>query len=347
MCHRALERIGPHDRLGDGLLGHPSSECAERYPVIGGIPRLLVGGQRGILAARRRSWFAADSSRRELGDKWAGGPRLLDPIVRGFDLEWSLFRQVGTPELREVFALYFDLVPDQAFAPDRIVLDAGCGAGRWSCEVAARGPRVVAVDLGFSVEIAQQNAAGSDRIACVQADLRRLPLAPRSMDWSYSLGVLHHVEPAEEALAQIVAATRVAGMVLLYLYYALDYRAPAYRSLFGVVDLARRATSRSPRPLTVAFAAIAAVTIYWPLARVSRLANGLGRRRLADALPLSFYRERSLALMFNDSLDRFGSMIERRYTQAQVTDLMRNAGLEAVRFSPAPPYWHALGMRRE
>ena len=330
---------------GDGVLSHPAGGCPERFPVIDGIPRLVRGGSRSELVARHAPWFAASISRRELRDRWVAAGGTANAVVRGFDYEWSRFRDVGTLDLKAIFAMYFDVVEGASFGTDRIVLDAGCGAGRWACEVAARGPRVLAVDLGASVELARASAGDDDRIACVQADLRELPVRAEAVDWAYSLGVLHHVEGAEQALARIVHAVKPGGEVLLYLYYALDQRGPLFRTLFRAVDAVRRLTSRAPRPVVYAVSLLVAGLVYWPLARLSRVLTGLGLERLASALPLSFYRDRSFAIMRNDSLDRFGTRLERRYSRAQMAALLESAGGEAISFSTRPPYWHAVARR--
>ncbi len=347
VCRAGFTLRREADDPAQGSLSHESArECRETYPVIDGIPRVLVGSARAALVRDRPHWFGASRARRALAAEWAGATR-DDRVVRGFDAEWSRFSRVGSSELRTISDLYFDLVPARAFSPTHTVLDAGCGAGRWAIEVASRGPRVLAVDLGLSIEVARRNAAGVDRIACVQGDLRALPVATASVDWAYSLGVLHHLDAPVPALRHIGRAVRPSGLVLLYLYYALDGRGPAYRAILAFVTLVRGMTSHAPRPALNAFASLVALAVYWPLARASAILSRWGLRSLADAVPLSFYRDRSLEIMRNDSLDRFGTSIEHRYTRADMEELMRSCGLASIRFSENPPYWHAVGGRSE
>lgn len=324
-----------------GTLAHAGGPCAEVYPVIDGIPRLLLEPHRAGLVASKRAWAAAHP---ELAARWRGRAA-ADAVVRGFDFEWSLFREAVSADIAPLFSMYFDLVPAWRFAPSAVALDAGCGAGRWARAVAARGPRVIALDLGESIDVALANDGASDRIAFVQADVRTVPLADGAADWAYSLGVLHHVDAPDVALREIARTVRPGGVVLLYLYYALDQRGPLFRGLFRAVDLVRRVTSRAPRPVALGFSTAVALAVYWPLARACRVLARLGARRLADALPLSFYRDRSLRTMLNDSLDRFGTRAERRYTREEMRLLMAAAGLADVRFSPLEPYWHAVATR--
>ncbi len=348
VCRGRLTFRADGESPDDGFLEDSTTDCAEVYPVIDGIPRLLLGPYRPWLAAKRQRWFGERPERRALAERWTReepGVR-ADVVVGGFDYEWSLFRSVRTIDLARIFERYFDIVPPELLGSEQTVLDAGCGAGRWSCEVAARGPRVIALDLGMSVEVAKANAAATDRVGCVQADLRNLPIAGSSVDWAYSLGVLHHLAQPNEALRRLVGCVRPGGAVLLYLYYALDNRGPAYRALFHVVDLVRRGTSRLPRSAALVVAFCFAIGVYWPLARLSELLVALDRQKIAEALPLSFYRGRPLRMMLNDSLDRFGTRLERRYRREAVATLMRASGLEQITFSANPPYWHAIGIRQ-
>jgi len=344
VCGGGLEFRGLDPSGAQGLLEHGRPGCDEVYPVIDGVPRMLVGTARAELVRARQDWFAARPETASLAKRWGAGTA-ADPVISGFDDEWGRFRDVGTADQSQVFDLYFDLVPATCFAPGLIVLDAGSGAGRWAYEVSKRGPRVIAIDLGQSIEVTRANTS-PERVACVQADLGALPLAADAVDWAYSLGVLHHTNAAELGLTNIAHSVRPGGLVLLYLYYALDQRGLVFRGVFQAVDLARRMISRQPRAAARAIATVIAASVYWPLARGGAILERAGAPGLAAKLPLSFYRHLSFATMRNDSLDRFGTRLERRYTRAQMQELMLRAGLVDVRISDAPPYWHGVGSER-
>jgi hypothetical protein len=64
-----------------------------------------------------------------------------------------------------------------------------------------------------------------------------------------------------------------------------------------------------------------------------------------DNVPLSSYRNQDLYIMRNDALDRFGTRLEKRFTQKQIKQMMINAGLEEIKFSPKFPFWCAIGYR--
>jgi SAM-dependent methyltransferase len=243
-----------------------------------------------------------------------------------------------------MFTSYFDVVDPARLRPGSVVLDAGCGSGRWSYEMARRGAQVVAMDLGLSVEVAARNTRGL-HVQCVQADIRDTPFRAETFDFACSLGVLHHVPETDIALAAICRTITPGGAMLLYLYYALETRPSWYRALFKVSDGLRRVLSAAPQAVTQLITAAIAAMVYWPLARSARFLKRRGLPGVAEALPLAFYSDLSFQTMRNDSLDRFGTGLEKRYTAAEVIRLMNEAGLEDAQLAPGPPFWHAAGRR--
>ena len=84
--------------------------------------------------------------------------------------------------------------------------------------------------------------------------------------------------------------------------------------------------------------------VYWPLARLALLAERTGGA--VGNWPLSAYRRASYYMMRNDSLDRFGTRLEQRFTRAEIESMMQHAGLDRIQFSEVEPYWCAVGYRR-
>lgn len=133
--------------------------------------------------------------------------------------------------------------------------------------------------------------------------------------------------------------------MLLYLYYALDNRSRYFQMLFWVVDVVRRFSSLLPQALLGPFATLIAACVYLPLARTARALERAGLGRVASSIPLSFYANLSFETMRNDSLDRFGTRLEKRYTRLQVRRLLEQVGLRAVTIAPSAPYWHGIGIK--
>jgi SAM-dependent methyltransferase len=101
---------------------------------------------------------------------------------------------------------------------DQLVLDAGCGGGRYSCLLAHQGARVIGVDLSDAVDKARSLCEGMPNVAILQADLLDLPIAEASVDFAFSIGVLHHSPDARRAFAQVAARVKRGGKLAVWLY---------------------------------------------------------------------------------------------------------------------------------
>lgn len=111
--------------------------------------------------------------------------------------------------------------------PGKRVLDVGCGIGRWSCRLAARGAIVTGVDLSPTmIAEAQRRAAArgvADRCLFLAQDLARLEVDAR-FDRILGVTVLQHIlEPAAlRAAVERLAAHLSADGVLILLEAAPD-----------------------------------------------------------------------------------------------------------------------------
>ena len=271
-----------------------------------------------------------------------------DPrTVEGFGREWSRFDQAALDarEQEELFAAYFKIFPWAALPAHAVGFDMGCGTGRWAKLVAPRVGRLYCVDASSAaLAVARRNLAGLDNCTFVEASVAQLPFADGSMDFGYSLGVLHHVPDTAAGIRACVAKLKPGAPLLLYLYYAFDNRPTWFRLLWRASDLGRRAISGLPYRLRYLTTDVIALTVYWPLARTARLLERAGRN--VDAFPLSLYRQRSFYTMRTDALDRFGTVLEQRFTARQIREMMEAAGLERIAFSDTMPYWCAVGYKR-
>ncbi|MBX3192535.1 MAG: class I SAM-dependent methyltransferase [Labilithrix sp.] len=273
-------------------------------------------------------------------------PNIDHETVDGFGDEWTRFDQtaLSDDERATAFEQYFAVFPWSEVADSAIGFDAGCGSGRWAALVAPRVGRLHAVDASAAaLNVAKRNLAGASNVETHCASIDDLPFPDSSMDFGYSLGVLHHVPDTRAAIASCARKLKAGAPLLLYLYYAFDNRPRWFRAAWQVSDLGRRVISRMPYGLRFATSQVLAASVYWPLARTARALERLGVP--VENIPLSIYRDRSFYGMRTDALDRFGTRLEQRFTRDQVASMMQDAGLERITFSEGAPYWCAVGYR--
>ena len=139
-----------------------------------------------------------------------------------FGYEWTrLYPDHGhtTPEWqaeRDIFLEYTRTVPSDF--KGKLVLDAGCGNGRYAKLANDWGARIVAVDISSAVEIASRNVADRPDVDVVQADLFKLPFRPDTFDMAYSVGVLHHTPDAKGAFQAIQPLVKAGGLFSIFVH---------------------------------------------------------------------------------------------------------------------------------
>jgi ubiquinone/menaquinone biosynthesis C-methylase UbiE len=278
------------------------------------------------------------------------GDNNLDPqVARGFGREWSTFRQdtdhLSQQQRQKIFDDYFHIFPWPLLPPDGGVgIDVGCGTGRWSMLVAPRVAHLHLLDASAeALAVAKDNLSFASNVSFYATSVAEIPLPPNSLDFAYSLGVLHHVPDTQAAIDAVAGKLKSGAPFLIYLYYAFDNRPGWYRLLWRIADLGRAVVSRLPHPARFVVSQTIAALIYWPLARTAGVVSRLGGS--FKSLPLSWYADKSFYVMRTDAYDRFCTRLEKRFTQAEVEQMLRHAGFENVRFSDRAPFWCAVGIK--
>jgi len=298
-CRHALDLVFVSDRPGypdlgaDGILACTS--CTERYPIIGGTPRMLAAEHRGRLpSAYPLATEVLDTDHMPLA---AHDPEaaLKQLTADSFAYEWEQFGGLRK-EWAKNFADYMQPHSVEGLA-GRTILDVGTGSGRHSFHAAAAGASVVAVDLGASIDVARRNLPNS--VLTVQADAEELPFAEASFDLVMSIGVLHHLPDPQRALRSVARYARPGEHVHVYLYWVPEQR--WHRAVLALVTAARRLTVRLPyRALHALCYPLAAALLIAFVAPYRALRGRPRGRAVANALPLKTYADYPFSVLVDD-----------------------------------------------
>ena len=168
--------------------------------------------------------------------------------VEGFGDEWTRFDQTGMSDEDSVrlFGDYFSIFPWHLLSEDAVGFDLGCGSGRWAKLVAPRVQTLHCIDPSDAIEVARRNLTTHANCRIHKASVDDIPLDDQTMDFGYSLGVLHHIPDTRAALSDCVAKLKPGAPFLLYLYYAFDNRPMWFQILWRLSDYVRRVVSRMP-----------------------------------------------------------------------------------------------------
>lgn len=267
-------------------------------------------------------------------------------VVLGFGDEWERFDQsdLSNNEHLELFERYFSIFPWHLLSNTSVGFDMGCGSGRWAKLVAPRVGLLHCVDPSRAINVATKNLSEFDNCIFHLSSVDEFSVASNSMDFGYSLGVLHHIPNTQSALNDCVDKLKYGAPFLLYLYYAFDNKPIWFSFLFKISNLIRLVISRLPHSIRYYVSQIIAAIVYFPISRFSILFEKLGIN--VDKFPLSAYRNSSFYTMRTDSLDRFGTKLEQRFTKIEIENMMSAAGLTEIKFSSSVPFWCAVGIKK-
>ena len=269
---------------------------------------------------------------------------LDEKTVQSFGEEWSKFDDFSAQELNVTGAEYFDVLPVD-FPLNAIVLDVGCGTGRWSKYLAEKVEFIEAIDPSDAVLSAYKLLKNNKNVRITKASVETIPFKDETFDLVFSLGVLHHIPNTFDAMKKCVEKVKPGGYFLVYLYYSLDNRGVFYKFLFQCSNLVRLVISKLPTKLKQFTCNLIAVFVYYPFISISRFLFAIGLKKLANKIPLAYYRNKSWNIVKNDSLDRFGTPLEQRFSKIEIEKMMLDSGLTDIVFSPKNPYWHAIGRK--
>jgi SAM-dependent methyltransferase len=170
-----------------------------------------------------------------------GIPRFVDDeeFVESFGFQWNRFDVRRQEEDEAVFAVKTGIEPRDLAG--KLVLDAGCGGGRYTRVAADHGALVVGVDRSRAVEKARRLTDGLSNVQLAQADLTRLPFRPETFDVVFSIGVLHHSPDCRQAFDSVAKMVKPGGRLSVWLYRKNSW--PQER----INDAARALARRLPR----------------------------------------------------------------------------------------------------
>jgi len=240
--------VDSSDDLREGFLACPASH---RFPIVAGIPRFVPPEN-----------YAAN-----FGFQWNHFKRT------------QLDRHSGTTITRERFFAQSGWTP--AELKGRLVLDVGCGAGRFADIALSTGAIVIALDYSSAIDAAVENLGSDSNLHAVQGDIFKLPFAAGVFDFVYCFGVLQHTPDVERAFAALPKVLKKGGRLAVDVYPWLVGNIAMTKYWF------RPVTKRIPHERLFGMVQ-SFVRAFHPFARKVARVPVVGRK-LRHVLPISVY----------------------------------------------------------
>jgi SAM-dependent methyltransferase len=301
--------VCPSDRaeLVEAPAGLKCSKCGKEFLAFQGIPSLLADGPSG-----------ADLRTQE-----------------SFAFEWLAYTGMTPEEDRRTFLEEVQL--DAVKLRDMLVLDGGCGMGRYARVAASLNAKVVAMDLGRAL-VRLKDLAGKG-VELVQGDLLQPPFKEEAFDLVYSHGVIHHTPDARRAFLNLAKLVKPGGLLSVWVYgapgsyseFASNPLRPGrewLRSFMPAVFLivwTREKISDAVRLITTRLPIRVLYALCYPLA-------WLGAIPALKYLTFSVHRDFNVRLIEN--FDWLSPPYQSHHTRSEMEGWCREAGLEPLKWLP-------------
>jgi SAM-dependent methyltransferase len=215
----------------------------------------------------------------------------------------------------------------------KVVLDAGCGMGRFLDVVSRDGASLaVGVDLSSAVDAAAVNLSDRDNVLIVKGDIFRLPFRRGSFDAVFSIGVLHHTPSTEQAFRALVPLVKPGGEIAISVYAAT-----MKPGVLWAVNLFRRRflrifTRRLPKRL-IMWWSLYCVPVLWVIDKIPVV------RLIRYLFPAVIYKDYPLKWSVLDTFDIYATELESRHRPKEVFRWFREAGLTDIDLLDSDDGW--------
>jgi SAM-dependent methyltransferase/uncharacterized protein YbaR (Trm112 family) len=308
LCPSCASSLEAHAEASDGdeiVTGHLTcTGCETSYAIDAGVPRMNV---------------AMDG---------------LERTKQTFSYEWHAHKDGTLEESETLWGLTleddWDYFSEATNLTDgdldgKVVLDAGCGSGRLTRQMAEHGAGVViGVDMIDAVDGAFERSRDLPNVHIVQGNIFELPLRKRSFDLVWSNGVIHHTPDAKRAHEALTEMVKPHGLMYVWVYAK---RFNPFRFTKDVLDFLR--VTRLPEPVLMKVAKA--------FAHISIAILGLWRRvrSLKPFRPRTRWGERSIRERTVDELyltwfDALSPEFDSRHTETEVIGWYQRLGFTQI-----------------
>ncbi|HBD95952.1 MAG: Methylase involved in ubiquinone/menaquinone biosynthesis [Candidatus Collierbacteria bacterium GW2011_GWE1_46_18] len=313
------------DEIIDGLLLNKNSW----YPVIGGIPRMLLAQSKVEFLQRKRIFLKKYRNRlsKKIINEWDLAVKDVKNIssfekhqqktADSFAYEWKNIYQENNFEKNNFYHFLSPFIKEDDIK-DKVTVDIGCGSGRFTKWAALASARMAfGTDLGDSVEVAYNMTKGFENVGIIQADIYSMPFNEK-IDLAYSIGVLHHLPQPKQGFLNLIKMLKEKGKILIWVYS----RRHNIRALYFYEPL-RAVCRHISKPVLFKLCYIPASIVHlWNLfCKAFKFKN----------MPFSYYENFSFNMKLNDSFDVLATPKSNYYYSEEIEGWFKDASLKGIK----------------
>lgn len=317
------------DEVIEGLL---VCECKKTFPVIRGVPRLLLPPLSQDLLQLYPEFFIQHpdvASQKTTNLKGNETQNIKDTMNR-FGYEWTEFIDYDCDN----FSRFASPLPADFFE-GKLGLDAGCGGGRHAYQASKKGAEIIAFDVSQAVDTAFQKNRNEERVHIIQSDIYHLPFKQSTFEFIYSLGVLHHLPDPEKGYKTLIPLLKENGSLFVWLYAY----APRKVALEILRSLARRLSNKNIRYM----AYLCNLLDYGIFSNLFKFFHALPSLKNVSErifpLRIQEYAGHGFSVSYTDWFDRLSAPLTHYYRKQEMEAWLNRSNLKQTRLLPEGDSW--------
>lgn len=210
---------------------------------------------------------------------------------------------------------------------NEIILEVGCGSGRFTEIAAETGATVVAFDYSSAVDANYRSNGHRDNVLLVQANLYEMPFCDNTFDRLFCFGVLQHTPNVGKSVLAMYRPLKPGASIAADVYRK---GVSHFRSFYAIRPLSRRIPHRLLYSISKTY-----VTLMWRF--TGWMARALGSNTLSwyllvadyrGVLPLDDRQLKEFAIL--DTFDLLSPIHDHPQTFESTETFFRNAGFDHI-----------------
>ena len=195
-------------------------------------------------------------------------PRFVEAhYAKNFSLEWNIHSRTqydastGTSVSR---ARFFEETKWPRDLPGEVILEAGCGAGRFTEHALSTQATVVSIDLSSAVDANYRSNGDHDNLLIVQASIYEMPFPKARFDRIFCFGVLQHTPDPRRSFEMLTEYLKPGGWLAADIYIKTVARW-ALSPKYWIRPLTKRVEVNTLYGIVKRY-----IDVMWPIARLIR-----------------------------------------------------------------------------
>jgi SAM-dependent methyltransferase len=238
----------------------------------------------------------------------------IDNYAASFGLQWNEYRttqldsftglSISKDRLTRLFGGSLDLIKDKT------VLEAGCGAGRFSEILLEAGADLNAIDLSTAVEANYKNCRRYTKYSVSQASIMAMPFKPGQFDVVICIGVIQHTPDPEQTIMALCEQVKPGGLLIID-HYTYGYPVTLSRRLLRAFLL------RTPKVFSLRACKVLTACL-WPLHSMMWHVRNIPLGKLFRKLFLHL----SPIVDYHDAYPQLGPQLQRTWATLDTHDTL-------------------------